>query len=139
MFVRLSSRLEELHRISVRIFHLDLPAAGSTLHLIAKLYSRLVQYVDLRRKVGYAKDDSVPSARRLGLTAGHRTRSRRARPAEQQREFSERHTRKCGELLMFQREAEMVLVEGSSPGDIGYLIAHAMDAENTAQSVRVTG
>jgi hypothetical protein len=36
---------------------------------------------------------------------------------------------------MFQREAEMVLVEGSSPGDIGYLIAHAMDAENTAQSV----
>jgi hypothetical protein len=32
-------------------------------------------------------------------------------------------------LLMFQREAEMVLVEGGSPGDICYLVAHAMDTE----------
>jgi hypothetical protein len=31
---------------------------------------------------------------------------------------------------MFQLESEMVRVEGGRSGDIGYLIAHAMDAEN---------
>ena len=31
---------------------------------------------------------------------------------------------------MFQLEAEMVRVEGGRPGDICYLIAHAMDPED---------
>src|SRR6187402_844481 len=108
---RLSSRLEELDRIPVRVFHLDLSAARTSLHLIAELHSRVLQRLDLSWKIGHPKDHSIPSPRILGFTSGHRTRSRCSWPTEQQREISERHTRKRGELLMFQLEAEMVRVE----------------------------
>src|SRR5688572_4073932 len=66
---RLSSRLEELDRIPVGIFHLDLSAARTSLHLIAKLHPSVLERVDLRRKISHAKDHSIPSARLLGLTA----------------------------------------------------------------------
>jgi hypothetical protein len=125
----LSSRLEELDRIPVGIFHLDLPAARTRFHLIAKLHPRALQSVDLCRQIGHSKHHSIPTARLLGLAAGRRAGSRRAWPAEQQREISERHTGERGELLMFQPEAEMVRVERGRPGDILDLIAHAVHAE----------
>jgi len=127
---RLLSWLEELDWIPVGIFYLDLAAAGTSLHLIAKLHPRVLQRVDLRPQIRHAQDDSIPSARLLGFAAGHRTRSRCSWPTEQQHAISERHTRKRGKLLMFQPEAEMVRVEGRRPRDIRQLIAHAVYAED---------
>jgi len=60
---RLSSGLEELDWIPVGIFYLDLSAAGTSLHLIAKLHPRVLQRVDLRRQIRHAQDHSIPSAR----------------------------------------------------------------------------
>jgi hypothetical protein len=68
----LLSWLEELDWIAVGIFDLDLSADGTSLHLIAKLHARVLQRVDLRRQIRHAQDDSIPSARLLGLAAGHR-------------------------------------------------------------------
>src|SRR5712671_995098 len=73
--VRLGRWLEELDGIAVGIFDLDLSAGGTSLHLIAKLHTRDLQRVDLRRQIGDAKDHAIRSARLLGLAAGHRTRS----------------------------------------------------------------
>src|SRR5688572_11518011 len=125
----LSSRFEELGRIPISIFQLDLSASRTDLHLIAKPHPDFLERVDPRSKIGHAQDHSIPPARLLGLTARHRTRSRCSRSTEQQYKPSERDTGECGELLMFQLEAEMVRVERDRPGDILHLIAHAVHAD----------
>ena len=127
---RLSRWLEEFDRIAVGVFDLDLSADGTRLHLIAKLHARVLQRVDLRRQIRDSQDHSIPSARPLGFTAGQRARARCSRSTEQQPEISEQHTRKCGKLLMFQSEAEMVRVEGARPGYILHLIANAVHADD---------
>jgi hypothetical protein len=66
---QLSSRLEEFDRISVRIVQLDLPAAGTSLHLIAKPHSRVFQDIDHAQKVAHSQNDAVPSSRRLSFAA----------------------------------------------------------------------
>src|SRR4030088_2739933 len=85
---RLLSRLEELDWIPVGIFYLDLSADRTGLHLIAKLHTRVLQRVAPRWQIRDAQNDSIPSARLLGIAAGHRTRSRCSWPAEQQHEIS---------------------------------------------------
>src|SRR5687768_18515078 len=58
----LPSRLEELDRIPVRIFHLDLPASRPDLHLVAELHSGFLQRVDPLREIAHAEDHSIPAA-----------------------------------------------------------------------------
>jgi hypothetical protein len=100
--------LEQLDGIAVGIFDLDLSADGTTLDLIAKLHARVLERFDLRRQICDAQDHSIPSARPLGFAAGQRARARCTPPTEQQPEVPERHTRKRGQLLMFQFEAWLV-------------------------------
>ena len=114
----------------VGIFDLYLSAPRTGLDLIARPHIGVFQRIDLAREVGHAQDQSVPSAGRLELTPGHRTRSRCSRPAEQQRAISERHAGERGEVLMVQLEAEMVRVEGDRARDIRYLISHAVDTDD---------
>ena len=64
--------LEQFDWISVWIQHLDLTAAGTSLHLVTKLDASFFQGFDLRRKVSHAKHDPIPSAWLLRLTTRHR-------------------------------------------------------------------
>src|SRR5918999_5313800 len=78
--------LEEFDRIAVGIFQLNLSPARPHFHLIAKRDAGVLQRLDLCREISHTQDDSIPAAGLLGLAARQRTRSRRSRPAEQQRE-----------------------------------------------------
>jgi len=62
------------------------------------------------------------------LTIRHRPRPRRARTAEQDVCVAQRHVRKGRELLMLQREAELLRVERNRASDIFRLIADAVKA-----------
>jgi hypothetical protein len=64
----MASRLEQLDRVAVRIFNLNLFSARTDLHLISKTQTRLSQLTDARRQVFHLKEHAVPSARLL-LTA----------------------------------------------------------------------
>src|SRR6266542_926466 len=130
---RLLRGLEKLDWIPVGIFYLDLSAAGTSLDLVSKSHSCVLQRVDLRRQIRDAQDDSIPATRLLGLAAGHRTRSRCSWPAEQEHEVPERHTGKRGKVLNAQPEAEMVRIEGDRPRDIRHLIAHAVHARDASR------
>src|SRR5207249_4816265 len=70
--------------------------------------------------------------RLLGDAAGQRTRSRCAWPTEQHPEVSERHARKRGQLLVFQRETEMISVKGRRSRDIRHLIANTVQTEDAS-------
>jgi len=70
------SSLEQLDRIAVRIFDLNLFAAGADLHFISKTQTRLFQVSDARRQILHLEKHTVPSARLL-LTAIGSARGRR--------------------------------------------------------------
>src|SRR6516225_9567104 len=61
-------QLEQLNRIAVRIFNLNLFAAGAYLHFISKTQTGLFQVSDARRQILHVKEYTVPSAGLL-LTA----------------------------------------------------------------------
>src|SRR5262249_6275569 len=103
--------LEQLDRISVRIFDLNLLAAWSCLHPIAKLQSRRFQLVDPGRKVVHAQDHAVPPARLLGPAIRHWPGPGRLRAAEQQVERTERHRREGGHLLVPHLESKVFRIE----------------------------
>jgi hypothetical protein len=52
----MASRLEQLNRVAVRIFNLNLFAARADLHLISERQTRLFQLSDARRQVLHLKD-----------------------------------------------------------------------------------
>ena len=58
----MASRLEQLDRVAVRIFNLNLFAARTNLHLVSKTQTRLSQLTDARRQVLHLKQNAVPSA-----------------------------------------------------------------------------
>jgi hypothetical protein len=93
---RLSSRFEELDWIPVGIFYLDLSAARTSFYLIAKPHPRALQRVNPRGQVRHTEYDSIPSARLLGFASGHRPRSGRPGPSQQQDETSERTLANAG-------------------------------------------
>ena len=64
--------LEQFNRIAVRIFQLDLLAAGTHFHLIAKPEPGLFQCCDMSGKIGNLKDHPVPSPGLLVMTTWHR-------------------------------------------------------------------
>ena len=81
-------RLEKLDRIAVRVLQQDLLAARSGLHLIAKTKSRRFQMLDPRGEIGDFKNDPIPPAGLLAMSARHRTRTRRAGTAEDELEIA---------------------------------------------------
>lgn len=107
----LSSRLEELDRVAVRVFQLDLFSAWTCLDLVSKVESGFLQRLNSRWKIRDVKDHAVPPTRFLMTTIRHRARTRGARAAEQQVEVSKRDAGERWELLMFQFEIEVLDVE----------------------------
>src|SRR5258708_38082494 len=64
----MASRLEQLNRIAVGIFNLNLFATGADLDFISKTQTRLFQLRNARRQILDLKEHTVPSAGLL-LTA----------------------------------------------------------------------
>src|SRR5437868_12731795 len=107
----LTRGLEQLDGVSVWIFELDLLAGRPALHLVAKAKTGGLQPCNPSGKIGDFQDDAVPSARLLKTAIGHRAGAGSAWAAQQQVERSERYRGKCRELLMLQRESELLCVE----------------------------
>jgi hypothetical protein len=63
--VRLSSRLEKLNRITIRVLQLDLFPARAYFHLVAKMEPGLLQHLNAAGKIRYLKHNTVPSTRFL--------------------------------------------------------------------------
>jgi hypothetical protein len=126
--VPLSSRLEELNRIPVGIFHLNLLATWADFHLIAESDTGVLQQLNARGEIFDAEDDAVPSARFLSTTVGHRSRTRSARTAQKNPQWSERDIGECGWLLVFQRKTKAFRIERNRSRDVSDLVAHPMEA-----------
>jgi hypothetical protein len=67
----MASRLEQLNRIAVGIFNLNLFAARAYLHFILKTQTRLLQVSDACRQILHLKKHTVPSAGLLLTAIGH--------------------------------------------------------------------
>ena len=117
-----ASRLEKLDCVAIRVFHLNLPAAGPDLHCISEGNSRLVEPIDVSGEIVNFQDHPVPPAGRLRPTVRHGTRTRGLWSAEQQLEFAERDRRECRQVLTLYREAKVLAVERDGVADIGDLI-----------------
>ena len=64
------SRLEQLNRIAVGIFNLNLFAARADFHLISKTHASFSQISNPRRRILHLKKHTVPSAGLLLTTIG---------------------------------------------------------------------
>src|SRR5262245_47605322 len=95
---------EQLDRVAVRVFNLDLPSAGTGFHLVSKAQPRALEGVDASRKVRHFEHDAVPSTRLLRLTIRQRSRSGRSGAAEKDHDVAEGDTREGRQLLMVQLE-----------------------------------
>ena len=82
----MASRLEQLNRIAVGIFNLNLFAAGAYLHFISKTQTRLFQVSNARRQILHLKKHTVPSAGLLLTAIGHWSGPRCPRTAQDQLE-----------------------------------------------------
>jgi len=118
--VRHASGLEELDRVAVGIFKLDLFSGRADLHLVAKVEPGLFQRLNLRRKISNVENHAIPSAGFLLVPIGHWAGTRRAWPAEQKLEVSERDCGELGEMLMFELETEACRVKSSGATHILY-------------------
>src|SRR5262249_41827592 len=123
-----TSRFEQLDRIPVRIFDLDLSTSRTSLHLVATPRSGQLQFSDERWRVGNLQDDPIPAAGLLRLTVRHRPRARCARATQQNLLVTDRHPGKRRKLLVSQREAEVLHIERHGASDVLHLIANAMKA-----------
>src|SRR5215469_5159470 len=116
------SRFEQLDRIAVGIYHLNLPAAGSHLHLIAEAHSSVSQFADASRQVLYLKHHSVPSAGLLVAAIGHLPGPGCAGTAEDEFETADRDLSEGGQGLQVQIEAQRLRIEGNRPLNLFDLI-----------------
>lgn len=112
----------------VRIFDLNLPASRTGFHLVAKAKSRLLQIVDERRKIRDLEHHAIPASRLLLLSAGHWLRPGRPGAAQQDLRIANRRACKRGELLVSQREPELLRIEPDRARDIPHLVTNTMDA-----------
>ena len=69
----LSSSLEELDRVSVRVLELDLFPARSNFHLISKMKTCFLQSLNPGWKLCDLKHNSVPSTGLLRMAVRHRS------------------------------------------------------------------
>jgi hypothetical protein len=126
------SWFEKLDRIAVRVLQQDLFAARSGLHLVAKMKSRRFQILDPRGKIGDFKDDPIPPAGLLAMSAGRWTRTRRTRAAEDKLEIADRDLSEGRQILAIQLEAELFCIEVSRTVDIFDLISDPPKASDEA-------
>src|SRR6476646_9286683 len=83
-----AGRLEQLDQVAGRVLDEDLPAAGTTHHVVAEGDPFGLQPADLLVEVVVDEVDAVPAAgARLGAV-GHRTTCRALRAAEQQAQIA---------------------------------------------------
>jgi hypothetical protein len=68
------ARLKKLNWIAVRVFQLDLFAAGTSFHFVEEMQPSFFERRNTSRKVGDLKDYAVPSAWLLLATARHWSR-----------------------------------------------------------------
>ena len=78
----MASRLEQLNRIAVGIFNLNLFATGADLDFISKTRTRLFQLRNARRQILDLKEHTVPSAGLLLTAIAHWSRPRCPRTAQ---------------------------------------------------------
>lgn len=78
--------LEQLNRIAVGIFNLNLSSAGAHLHFISEAQTRLSQAGNERRQVPHLKKHTVPSAGLLFTAIGHGAGARGPGTAQNQLE-----------------------------------------------------
>ena len=71
----LPRRLKQLDRIAVRIFDLDLAAAGTGLHLVAKTDAFALECGNTTGEIRNSEHHTIPSAGLLALTIWQWTRS----------------------------------------------------------------
>src|SRR5262245_12623818 len=81
-----ASRLEQLNRIAVGIFDLNLLPTGTDFHFISKTHACAFQISNARRQILHLKHHSGPSARLLLTAIGHGPGSRSSRTAQDQLE-----------------------------------------------------
>jgi hypothetical protein len=117
---------EELDWIAIGILELNLSTRWAGLHLVTELHLRFLEPLNLTIDVSHLQNNAIPSARLLALPIGHRPRARRAGAAQQQLEATEGHGSECRQLLVFQREAEVLRVKIDSAPYIRGLIANTV-------------
>src|SRR5262245_20978227 len=120
----LPSRLEQLHRVAVGVFELDLLAAGTLLDLVPEAKAGLLHRLDSCRQVIHFEDDPVPPARLLLAAVGHRASAGTLRAAEPEGEVPVRDSgegRRHREPLV-QFEAQVLRVELDRLGHVLDLI-----------------
>src|SRR5215831_159637 len=78
----MASWLEQLNRIAVGIFDLNLLPTGAGFHFISKTPARLFQISNARRQILHLKQHAVPSAGFLLAAVGHGPRSRSSGTAQ---------------------------------------------------------
>src|SRR5438477_5459845 len=72
----MGSRLEQLNRVAVRIFNLNLFAARANFHFISETQTRLFEVSNLRTQILHLKQHTVPPAGLLLTAVGHWSGSR---------------------------------------------------------------
>jgi len=82
----MASRFEQLNRIAVGIFNLNLFAARADFHFISKTHACIFQVGNAHRQISYLKNHAVPSTRLLLTAIRHCPRSRSAGTAQDQLE-----------------------------------------------------
>src|SRR6516225_9536060 len=83
-----SMGLEELNRIAVGIFNLNLFATWADLHFISKPHAYVFQVSNARRQILHLNNHAVPSACLLLTAIGRWPRSRSAGAAQDQLEVT---------------------------------------------------
>src|SRR5215467_13697117 len=85
----MASRLEQLSRIAVGIFDLNLLPTRADFHFISKTHACLFQISNTRRQILHLKHQTVPSARLLLTAIGHGPGSRSPGAAQDQLEATD--------------------------------------------------
>ena len=123
-------RLEQLDRIAIGIFYLDLLAAWAGLHVIAKTKACFLQLLNAGVDVVDAQDHAIPPAGFLALSVWHGTRARRAATAEKNLDGSDRHSGEIRKLLVLQLEAELLCVKRDRALHVINLVSNAVKIQD---------
>src|SRR5258705_13192912 len=108
---KLASSLEQLDRIAVGIFQLDLLASRTYLQLIPKMQSSLFQHFNSSGQVFDLQNYPIPSTRPLLTTIRHRTRTRSARTTENEFQIADGDLSESRQVLHIQFEAKLFCIE----------------------------
>src|SRR5215813_10956778 len=114
----LAPRLEELDRISRRVFQQNLRSSGSGDDIVAETDPGTAEAGHLSFEVVDDKVDAVPTAGSGPPPVRHRPAGRARRPTQEEPQVAKRDVRKGRECLRNEREAEMRRVEGQSRLDV---------------------